>query len=86
MAVPADKWEGVHDGSQYGTSCIQHALMTDSIFGVILVHLILAVPYSTLMLTGSFSNFDVDWEAQARTLGASPFAAAECLRAVYGAD
>jgi len=46
--------------------------LTDSLLGVVLVHLIPTVPYSTLMLTGSFSNFDLDWEAQARTLGAAP--------------
>ena len=46
--------------------------LTDSVLGVVLVHLIPTVPYSTLMLTGSFANFDPDWEAQARTLGASP--------------
>lgn len=48
--------------------------LADSIAGVILVHLVPAVPYATLMLMGSFSAFDTDWEAQARTLGASPAA------------
>jgi putative spermidine/putrescine transport system permease protein len=48
--------------------------MTDTMLGVILGHLIPTVPYCTLMLTGSLSNFDQDWEAQARTLGASPVA------------
>jgi putative spermidine/putrescine transport system permease protein len=48
--------------------------LSDSLAGVALVHLIPAVPYSTLMLTGSFANFDVDREAQARTLGATPWA------------
>jgi putative spermidine/putrescine transport system permease protein len=47
--------------------------LTDSVAGVALVHLIPAAPYATLMLIGSFSNFDVDWEAQARTLGATPW-------------
>jgi putative spermidine/putrescine transport system permease protein len=47
--------------------------LTDSIAGVALVHLIPAAPYATLMLIGSFSNFDLDWEAQARTLGATPW-------------
>jgi len=46
--------------------------LTDSPLGVVLVHLIPTVPYATLMLIGSFSNFDTDGEAQARTLGASP--------------
>jgi putative spermidine/putrescine transport system permease protein len=48
--------------------------LTDSWLGVLLVHLIPAVPYCTLMLMGSFANLDTDWEAQASTLGASPFA------------
>ncbi|MFN3324031.1 MAG: ABC transporter permease [Bryobacteraceae bacterium] len=46
--------------------------LTGHPLGVILVHLIPAVPYAALVLTGSFSRFDPDWEAQARTLGASP--------------
>ncbi len=45
--------------------------LADSIIGVVLVHLIPTVPYTTLMLAGSFSRFDPDYEAQARTLGAS---------------
>jgi putative spermidine/putrescine transport system permease protein len=48
--------------------------LTDSLLGVILVHLIPAVPYCALMLSSSFANFDTDWEAQARTLGASRLA------------
>jgi len=44
--------------------------LTETVTGVILVHLIPAVPYTILMLTGSFTRFDPDWEAQARTLGA----------------
>ncbi len=48
--------------------------LADTIAGVILVHLIPAVPYATLVLTGSFSAFDTDWEDQARTLGASRLA------------
>jgi putative spermidine/putrescine transport system permease protein len=47
--------------------------LADSFTGVVLVHLIPAVPYATLVLTGTFSGFDPDWEAQARTLGASPW-------------
>ncbi|MBX7220265.1 MAG: ABC transporter permease subunit [Blastocatellia bacterium] len=48
--------------------------LTDSVAGVVLVHLIPTVPYTTLMLAGSFARFDPDYEAQARTLGASTFA------------
>ena len=48
--------------------------LVDSVFAVALVHLIPAVPYATLMLTGSFMNFDRALEAQARTLGATRWA------------
>ena len=48
--------------------------LADSLVGVMLVHLIPAVPYATLMLTGSFARFDPECEAQARTLGAAPVA------------
>jgi putative spermidine/putrescine transport system permease protein len=47
--------------------------LADSFLGVVLVHLIPAVPYATFVLAGTFSGFDPDWEAQARTLGASPW-------------
>jgi putative spermidine/putrescine transport system permease protein len=46
--------------------------LTDTWIGVALSHLISTVPYATLMLTGSFSRLDPDYEAQARTLGAKP--------------
>ena len=46
--------------------------MVDSVAAVILVHLVPAVPYATLMLAGSFANLDPDREAQARSLGAGP--------------
>ena len=45
--------------------------LTDSYAGVILAHLIPTVPYCVLTLTGGFSRFDVEFEAQAKTLGAS---------------
>jgi len=48
--------------------------LVDSVAAVALVHLIPAVPYATLMLTGSFANFDRALEDQARTLGASRWA------------
>jgi putative spermidine/putrescine transport system permease protein len=47
--------------------------LTDTMIGVVLIHLISTVPYATLMLTGSFSRLDPDYEAQARTLGAGTF-------------
>ncbi len=47
--------------------------LTDTLTGVALSHLISTVPYTTLMLTGSFSRLDPDFEAQARTLGAGGF-------------
>ena len=40
-------------------------------FGVILAHLIPATPYSVLVMASVFANYDVNYEAQARTLGAS---------------
>jgi ABC-type spermidine/putrescine transport system permease subunit II len=43
--------------------------LADTILGVVLAHLVPAVPYSTLMLAGSFSRLDPDLEAQARTRG-----------------
>ena len=45
--------------------------MTNTIYGVILVHLIPTVPYMTLIMSGIFSNFDPDYESQARSLGAT---------------
>lgn len=45
--------------------------LADTVLGVVLAHLVPAVPYATLMLAGSFSRLDPDLEAQARTLGAS---------------
>lgn len=45
--------------------------LTNTIFGVILVHLIPTVPYMTLVMSAIFSNFDADFEYQARSLGAS---------------
>ncbi len=67
LAPPLASAMGVHSlFVRYG--------LTDTLLGVILVHLIPAAPYATLMLMGSFSAFDPDAEAQARTLGASRLA------------
>lgn len=46
--------------------------LAETTAGVVLAHLIPAVPYAILMLTGSFTRLDPDLEAQARTLGATP--------------
>ncbi|MGQ0540234.1 MAG: ABC transporter permease [Blastocatellia bacterium] len=48
--------------------------LTDSLAGVIASHLVPAIPYCMLLLTGSFARLDTDFEDQARSLGASPFA------------
>lgn len=46
--------------------------LTNSVWGVILVHLIPTLPYMTLVMAGIFSNYDPAYELQARSLGASP--------------
>jgi len=45
--------------------------LTNTVSGVILVHLIPTLPYMILVMSGIFSNYDAAFEAQARTLGAS---------------
>ena len=45
--------------------------LADTHLGVILVHLVPVVPYAVLILAGTFANYDVDYESQARVLGAS---------------
>lgn len=42
--------------------------------GVVLVHLIPATPYVTLVLASTYANYDTAYEDQARVLGASPLA------------
>jgi putative spermidine/putrescine transport system permease protein len=44
--------------------------LADTLIGVILVHLIPVLPYTVLILAGIFANYDVDYEHQARVLGA----------------
>ncbi len=46
--------------------------LNNTVSGVILVHLIPTLPYMILVMSGVFSNYDPAYEAQARTLGASP--------------
>ncbi|MFM8393834.1 MAG: ABC transporter permease [Acidobacteriota bacterium] len=46
--------------------------LADTLLGVLLAHLVPSVPYATMVLTGSFTRFEVGLEEQARTLGASP--------------
>lgn len=40
--------------------------------GVVLVHLVPTTPYAVMVLAGVFANYDVDYERQARVLGAGP--------------
>lgn len=47
--------------------------LTGTLPGVILAHLIPVLPYMTLIMAAVFARFDTDFEAQARTLGATPF-------------
>ncbi|MCZ2149669.1 MAG: ABC transporter permease subunit [Bryobacterales bacterium] len=66
LAPPVASAMGVH-------SLFIRLGLAETVFGVILVHLIPAVPYSTLMMVGAFSRFETDQEAVARTLGASTY-------------
>ena len=44
--------------------------LTDTIRGVVLVHLIPTIPYMTVSMRGVFANYDPAFEEQARSLGA----------------
>lgn len=46
--------------------------LTNTVAGVMLVHLVPTLPYMVLVMAGIFANHDPAFEAQARTLGASP--------------
>jgi len=48
--------------------------LAGTIYGVALVHLVPVLPYVVLTLAGVFANYDVEFEEQARTLGAGPVA------------
>lgn len=45
--------------------------LTNTVAGVVLVHLIPTLPYMTLVMAGIFASYDPAYEAQARSLGAS---------------
>jgi putative spermidine/putrescine transport system permease protein len=46
--------------------------LTDTLLGVIIVHLVPTLPYMIVVMRGVFANFESDYEQQARSLGASP--------------
>ena len=46
--------------------------LSGSVLGVAVVHLVPVMPYVVLTLSGVFSNYNPDFEAQARSLGAGP--------------
>lgn len=46
--------------------------LNNTVIGVIIVHLIPTLPYMVLVMSGIFANYDPAFEAQARSLGASP--------------
>lgn len=46
--------------------------LNNTVGGVILVHLVPTLPYMVLVMAGIFANYDVSFESQARSLGASP--------------
>ncbi len=45
--------------------------LADTFLGVILVHLIICIPYTVFVMWGVFSNYNPEFEDQARSLGAS---------------
>ena len=46
--------------------------LSNTFIGVAIAHLIPTMPYMTMMLSAVFENFDIDFEEQARSLGAGP--------------
>ena len=48
--------------------------LANTVQGVVLVHLIPALPYVVMVLGSVFANYDPEYEEQARTLGAGPLA------------
>ncbi len=53
--------------------------LADTFIGVVLVHLTFCLPYTVFVMWGVFSNYNKDFEAQARSLGASGFKAVYCI-------
>lgn len=47
--------------------------LAGTLTGVILAHLVPVLPYMVLVMAAVFARFDPDFEAQARSLGASPW-------------
>lgn len=47
--------------------------LSDTMLGVIVVHLLPTIPYMTISMSGVFANYDPAYEEQARSLGASAF-------------
>jgi putative spermidine/putrescine transport system permease protein len=50
--------------------------LTESFHGVVLVHLTFCLPYSVFVMWGVFSNYNPEFEEQARSLGADRFTVA----------
>lgn len=49
--------------------------LADAMIGVIIVHLLPALPYMVVVMRGVFANYSAEIEEQARSLGATPFRA-----------
>lgn len=47
--------------------------LAETFSGVVLIHLTSCLPYTVLVFWGVFADYNPDFEAQARSLGASPF-------------
>ena len=47
--------------------------ITETVIGVVLVHLTVSLPYAVFVMWGVFANYNPDYEDQARSLGASSF-------------
>lgn len=53
--------------------------LSGTLTGVVLAHLIPVLPYMTLVMAAVFSRFNPDFEAQARSLGATPLQVFRCV-------